>query len=176
MCILWLTLGLEIFLHGLKPDISQTSGDQTLKEPRALDADVILLSQSTEDVLRKAPDDRHDGIEQSQDKETSLQEDAQIVLVRRPGKGARGQRVQGGSTSQPDQPRRRHGEHVRERRRGQGLGGQPAHDQDRDGLERVLERVGQDDRHGRLAQQPYLGEPYPPLRDAGLGGRLGEAT
>lgn len=38
-----LTLCLKIFLHGLEPDISQPSWDQTLEEFGALNANELLL-------------------------------------------------------------------------------------------------------------------------------------
>lgn len=63
------------------------------------------------------------------------------MLVRRSRKAARRQGVQRGGAPKCDQPRRGHGEHVGEGSRCERLGRQPAHDEDRNGLQRILERV-----------------------------------
>lgn len=88
-----LTLGLEILLQCLKPDISQPSWDQAAEERGTLDADILLLPQRTEDMLGEYPEYRYHGIEQGQNEETPLQEDTQVMLVRRSRKATRRQCV-----------------------------------------------------------------------------------
>lgn len=71
-----LTLGLQILLHRLEPDITQASRNKTPEEHGTLHANVLLLAKSTEYVLRESPNEGHNSIEQRQDKKTSLQENA----------------------------------------------------------------------------------------------------
>lgn len=129
---------LQVFLHRLKPDISQTSWDETTEKHGTLYANVLLLTQSAEDVLGKGPYHRHYGVEQRQDKEPPLQQNAEVMLIRGSRETARSQCIECCSTSQCDEPRRGHGEHVGEGGCRQGLGGEAAHDEDGDGLEGVL--------------------------------------
>lgn len=93
-------------------------------------------------MLGEEPDDGDDGVEQGQDEQAPLEQDAQVMLVRRAGEAAGRQRVEGRGAAEGDEPGGRHGEHVREGSGREGLGGQAADDEDRDGLQRVLEGVG----------------------------------
>lgn len=87
------------------------------------------------------------------------------MLVARPRKTARRQGIQRRRPAQSDEPRARHGEHVREGGRGQRLGAEAADNEHRDGLERVLQGVCDDDRDGVSGEEPYLREPEAEVRD-----------
>lgn len=107
-------------------------------------------------MLGKGPYDGYHGVKQCQDKETPLQKNAEVMLVRGAREAARRQGVQCCGTPQRDEPRRGHGEHVGEGGCRQSLGGEAAHDEDGDGLKGVLEGVGQYDWDARLGEEPYL--------------------
>jgi len=150
---------LQVLLHRLEPDVPQAAGDQIAQEGGALDADELLLAEGAEQGLREPPEQGDGGVAGRQDEEAALQQDAQVVLVGGAGEAARGEGVEGGGAAEGDEPGRRHGEHVGEGGRGQGLGREAAGDEDRGRLQRVLQRVGQDHGHRGLGEQPDLGEP-----------------
>ena len=75
------------------------------------------------------------------------------MRVRAPRKSARGQRIQRGGAAQGDEPAGRHGEHIGEGGRREVLRRGAADDQHGDGLQRVLQRVGEDDGEGGAEEE-----------------------
>jgi hypothetical protein len=78
------------------------------------------------------------------------------VRVLASGEPGRGERVDGSRAAEGDEPARGHGEHVRKGGCREGLGRQAADDEHRGRLQRVLQRVGDDDGQRAAQQDPEL--------------------
>lgn len=152
------TLGLQVLLHALEVDVAQTARDQDREEPGRVSGDVVLLAQQLEDGLGAEPENGDGDVKESQDEERSLQDDAKVMLVLAAGEAGGGEGVDCSGSAEGYQPGGSHGKHVGEGSSGQSLGRQPAHNQDGDGLQRVLQGVGKDDGNGALEENPQLGQ------------------
>lgn len=75
------TLSLQELLHALKPDITQTARYEAPKKHGTLYANVLFLTKHPEQRLREGPYQSHDSIQGGQDCQSTLQEDAEIMLV-----------------------------------------------------------------------------------------------
>ena len=145
-------------MYGFEEDVAQAAGDQHGEEARGVAGDVLVLAQGEEERAGREPEHGDGDVEEGEDDEGALQNDAQVVLVGAGGEAGAGERVDGGGAAHADEPGGRHGEHVAEGGDGEGIGTEAADDEDGDGLEGVLEGVGEDDGGGGAEEEEEFGE------------------
>jgi hypothetical protein len=72
---------LQVFLHGFKEYVSNATWSQYRKEPSRIARNIFFLAEGLEEGLRAEPQDSNRYVEQREDDEGSLKNDAQIVAV-----------------------------------------------------------------------------------------------